>query len=493
MWMHQRKIVFLLAALMLFALSSQNACTGPEGEQVTETTTEKADEEKKTEEKGEEAKDEPKAEANDEPKPEPQDEPKPEPQDEPKPEPKPEPRPEPAPEKEAVADASEPIVETPKEEIPEPRGPEPTVSITKPADGDFVKGLITIEVDATVAAGPVIDRVELLIDGKKVDVTSTSPYSFSYDTKALKDGEHTIAAVAYTDWLKSKKAEIKVKSANFGPTITFVKPGVNPSVTAKFDIEVTVTDNIGLKTGGVELYINGAKVAWTSTNPYKVSYDPTSLPYDSFPIEVKAENTQGVKSSLIKWMIFDPPAGPKKSGEECDETDPTKRCAANHSCLLIGGQGSKKTCYLNCFIGGLPGQCPPITGKKVQCIVSWQGTVRGTCQAFEPAPGSLYSKCGGGQACNDSNHVCVGATTGGTSYCLKKCSGSGATCPDPGYLCVPLSSGGGACIEKCQSSCKTTADCATGQTCKSGTCAGTACGNYGSCTSLSGLSDKICI
>ncbi len=389
----------------------------------------------------------------------------------------------------------EPAIEQPaKEQIPENGGPIPVVKITQPADGAIVKCSITIKVDAKVGKGASIDKVELFIDGHKIQETNFSPYEFMYDTKSIRDGQHKISVIATTNWGQKGKDEISVKVANLGPQITFIKPALNSTVSGKFDIEVTVKDGLGLKQGSVLLAVDGASVPWSSTGKtYKASFDPKGKPFDTLPIVVTAENVQGVKSEKILWVLHVLAPGPKKSGEECDNSDPKKRCVAKCACLRIGGSSAKALCYPMCTVGSTTHKCAPVIGKNIRCQVAWQGMQRGVCIPWTPPPGSLYSKCGGTIRCTNPNHVCVGVTGSGVSYCLEKCSGAGGKCKEQGFFCAPLSSGGGACIEKCGQSCSSNSDCSKGQTCTSGTCTGTFCPNYGTCRSLSGLSFKICI
>ena len=396
---------------------------------------------------------------------------------------------------EAQDAGSEPIIDTlVLDKIPENGGPTPTVKIKEPAQDEIVKCSINIKVDVTVSGGAKIDKVELLIDGKKAQNTTNAPYDFIVDTKTLTDGVHKITAIAYTTWGKKAQDEISIKVANFGPKITFVKPLVNATVNAKFDIEVTVSDVIGVKAGTVKLAIDGVSIPWTSTNPsYKASFDPLNKPFDSLPIVVSAENIKGVKSEKILWVLHVLSTGTKKNAEECDNSDPTKRCIANFACLNLGGKGSKSLCYPMCTVGSKTDKCAPVIGKNIRCQAAWQGMTKGVCLVWTPPSGALYSKCGGTITCTNPKHTCVGATGSGVSYCLEKCSGAGGTCSQPGFFCAPLSSGGGACIEKCEQKCKTDAECSQGQTCTSGVCTGSFCANYGACVTFSGLPHKICI
>jgi len=72
----------------------------------------------------------------------------------------------------------------------------PTVSITSPSDGATVKDSITIEASASDTESGV-DYLECEIGGNNLPVDSSSPYSWTFDTTTLTDGQYTINVKAY--------------------------------------------------------------------------------------------------------------------------------------------------------------------------------------------------------------------------------------------------------------------------------------------------------
>ena len=71
----------------------------------------------------------------------------------------------------------------------------PTVSITSPSDGTTVSGTIDVTANATDATSGVT-QVEFFLDGASIGVDSTSPYSVSWDTTTVTNGNHTLTATA---------------------------------------------------------------------------------------------------------------------------------------------------------------------------------------------------------------------------------------------------------------------------------------------------------
>ena len=72
----------------------------------------------------------------------------------------------------------------------------PSVSIIAPANGSDVSGIVTVTANATDNVG--VSRVEFYVDGAVVEPSSdTASYSFSWDTRTVKNGDHALTARAY--------------------------------------------------------------------------------------------------------------------------------------------------------------------------------------------------------------------------------------------------------------------------------------------------------
>src|SRR2546428_22180 len=71
----------------------------------------------------------------------------------------------------------------------------PTVAITAPAGGAFVKDTISVSANASDNVGVV--GVRFLVDGAQIGAEDTSaPYAVSWNTAGVADGTHTLTAVA---------------------------------------------------------------------------------------------------------------------------------------------------------------------------------------------------------------------------------------------------------------------------------------------------------
>lgn len=90
----------------------------------------------------------------------------------------------------------------------------PNIAILSPAASATVKGSVAISVSASDASG--IQRVEFYIDGKLKATIYTPPYSYTWNTRSVKDGTHTILVKAYDNMGNLGQASITVTVHNRG-------------------------------------------------------------------------------------------------------------------------------------------------------------------------------------------------------------------------------------------------------------------------------------
>ena len=92
--------------------------------------------------------------------------------------------------------------------------PSPVVSISSPADGSIVSGIIEITADASDDSS--VTQVEFFVDGVSVGIDSDSSdgHSVFYDTNLLSDGNYQISAVATDDASQTSTSSIIVNFDN---------------------------------------------------------------------------------------------------------------------------------------------------------------------------------------------------------------------------------------------------------------------------------------
>ena len=88
----------------------------------------------------------------------------------------------------------------------------PTISITSPAAGSRVSGTVTVSAKASDAVG--VSRVEFLLDGVLKAADTTSPYSYSWNSRTTGNGRHTLLARAHDAAGNSRQVTLSVNVKN---------------------------------------------------------------------------------------------------------------------------------------------------------------------------------------------------------------------------------------------------------------------------------------
>ncbi len=171
----------------------------------------------------------------------------------------------------------------------------PFVSIVSPVNNDNLSDTVLISVDASDASG--ISSVEVYIDGNLSFSSSSSPYSFNWDTTTVPNGPHTIKAVAYDSASNSASASIAVNVNNVVLDTTPPSTPLNLTATAVSASQIDLSwdasyDDISL--AGYKIFRDGFQIATVTAT----SYQDTGLsPSTLYVYEVLAFDSSGNESS----------------------------------------------------------------------------------------------------------------------------------------------------------------------------------------------------
>lgn len=183
----------------------------------------------------------------------------------------------------------------------------PTVNISSPAENTTVSGIVPINVDASDNTG--VARVEFYINGELKTTDTTSPYSYSWDSKTVANQQATLKAVAYdtAEPGNSSADSLNVNVLN-GDTQA---PTVPTNVTAQANAanKVTIswvasTDNIGV--AGYWVTRNGTAIAKVTSGVQYV--DTTVLPSTVYGYRVMAFDAAGNNSPVSSVANVTTPA-----------------------------------------------------------------------------------------------------------------------------------------------------------------------------------------
>lgn len=88
----------------------------------------------------------------------------------------------------------------------------PVVSVVAPTNGSSVSNTVNVTATATDAVG--VTKVDFLVDGVVKATDTASPYNYSWDTKTVANGAHTVSARAYDAANNNSTATVNVTVAN---------------------------------------------------------------------------------------------------------------------------------------------------------------------------------------------------------------------------------------------------------------------------------------
>jgi hypothetical protein len=178
----------------------------------------------------------------------------------------------------------------------------PSVSLSAPSEGAFVKGTIDVSADATDVDG--IAQVELL-DGDNVWTTIPSPpFNGAWDTTGLTEGEHTLTARA-TDQMGTVATSlpIHVSVDRTFPTLqAAISPGPINALAGTVQISALASDDRQL--GGVTFFRDGVLLGALTSPPFAVLWDTAASSDGPHAINVLASDRAGnVTSQIIATVV----------------------------------------------------------------------------------------------------------------------------------------------------------------------------------------------
>ncbi len=165
----------------------------------------------------------------------------------------------------------------------------PSTSITAPANGATVSGTTAVTASATDNTG--VTKVEFYLDSVLRSTSTTSPYSWSWDTTATANGSHTLNSKAYDAANNStSSAAVTVTVSNVAdttpPSTSITAPANGATVSGTTAVTASATDNVGVTK--VEFYLDSVLRSTSTASPYSWSWDTTATANGSHTLNSKA-------------------------------------------------------------------------------------------------------------------------------------------------------------------------------------------------------------
>ena len=148
----------------------------------------------------------------------------------------------------------------------------PTVNLTAPVSGAYVHGT-AVALSANASDNVAVAKVQFQIDGSNIGTAdTTAPYTASWNTTSVTDGQHVVTATATDTSGNATSASETVTVDNTAPTVAMTAPANGASVTGSQPVTATASDNNAVT--GVQFQLDGANLGSLQTSsPYGLTWN----------------------------------------------------------------------------------------------------------------------------------------------------------------------------------------------------------------------------
>lgn len=169
----------------------------------------------------------------------------------------------------------------------------PTVNITYPVNS-IISGTTPVSISASDNVG--VTKVELSINGAVKYTGTASPYSYSWNTTTVANGNYTLVAKAYDAAGNVQSATKTVTVSNQvadsqAPTASITSPANNSSASGTVSVNMSASDNV--RVTKLELYANGVLKYTAAAASGTFSWDTTKQTNGQVTLVAKAYDAAG--------------------------------------------------------------------------------------------------------------------------------------------------------------------------------------------------------
>ncbi len=173
----------------------------------------------------------------------------------------------------------------------------PTVSITAPANGTKVLGVVAVT--ATASDNVSVANVQFELDGANVGAPDLAPpYAYSWDTTKSANGSHTLKAIATDGAGNSTTSAVVTVTVNNNaadktpPAVSITAPAASATVSGTVNVTATASDNIGV--ASVQFQVDGVNAgALEGAAPYAFAWDTTKVANGIHKLDAIASDAAG--------------------------------------------------------------------------------------------------------------------------------------------------------------------------------------------------------
>jgi probable HAF family extracellular repeat protein len=172
----------------------------------------------------------------------------------------------------------------------------PTVSITAPASGAILAGIITVSASATDATG--VAGVQFKLDGANLGAeVIAAPYVTLWNATLSASGTHALGAVARDGAGNiGTAAPVSVTVDNVPPNVSITAPASGATVSGTITVSTTATDDV--RVVGVQFKLDGTYLgSEVSIVPYAITWNTASVPNGVHTLTAVASDAAGNAST----------------------------------------------------------------------------------------------------------------------------------------------------------------------------------------------------
>jgi hypothetical protein len=173
----------------------------------------------------------------------------------------------------------------------------PVVTMTAPANGAKVSGVVTVSANATDNVS--VASVQFQLDGANLGAADiAAPFTFAWDTTKAVNGAHTLRAIA-TDGAgnSTTSAAITATVSNTAtdttpPTVSITAPAGGATVTGTVNVTANAADNVGV--ASVQFQVDGTNAGGLDgATPYAFTWDTTKVSNGAHTLDAIARDAAG--------------------------------------------------------------------------------------------------------------------------------------------------------------------------------------------------------
>ena len=185
---------------------------------------------------------------------------------------------------------------TPVGGTPLPDTTVPSVSVSAPVAGSTVAGTTTVTAAASDNVG--VAGVQFLLDGAPLGAEDvTAPYSVSWNTTSVTDGQHVLSArardaagnIATSGTVTTTVANAPDSTA---PSVSIAAPAAGAAVSGTVTVTANASDNVAV--AAVTFFVDGTQLGSDDVaSPFTFQWDTTALTNGSHTLTARARDAAG--------------------------------------------------------------------------------------------------------------------------------------------------------------------------------------------------------